>query len=273
MEPFLRLRFLRAAFLSLLFMAFNLSFGQSLWTNPIDANAPGTQNPYTTGDVKAPNLTVSGIGRGSGITGNAGTGRYNTTGWATSGSSVNADEYFTFTLTPGTGYKINFTGFEFTLQRSTTGPTTFVVKSSLDNYTATIETATPSGITAFAKTVSLSGAAFQNITSAITFRVYGYNASGATGTASINDFTFNGVMNSLGSEDHLPVPPAFAVYPNPVAGGTVYFNIAADITVYDSLGKLLLSQKETTSLDTTGFTAGIYFIKTAEGDLQRLLVQ
>lgn len=40
--------------------------------------------------------------------------------------------------------------------------------------------------------IDLSASQFQNITSPITFRLYGWNASGASGTFSVNDFTFNG---------------------------------------------------------------------------------
>jgi len=270
MTSFLRLRFFKTALLGILFFTFTMASGQAIWTNPIDAANPSTQNPYTTGDVKDPNITVSGIGRGSGIAGNAGTGRYNATGWTTSGS-LNADDYFYFTLTPNSGYKINFVSLVFNLQRSNTGPATFALRSSLDNYTSTIELIAISGST-LEKTIALSSSSFQNIASAITFRIYGYDADNASGTASINDFTFNGITNTLGLEDHIPTKPGFRVFPNPTEKGIVHFNLPADIEVYDSLGKLLISQKETTILDTTGLVSGIYFIRTAEGT-QRLVVK
>lgn len=270
MVSFLRFHFSKAVLLGILFFTFTMASGQSVWTNPIEATNPSTQNPYTTGDVKDANITVSGIGRGSGIAGNAGTGRYNATGWTTSGSS-NADDYFYFTLAPTSGHKINFVSLVFNLQRSNTGPATFALRSSLDNYTSTIELIAVSGST-LEKTVALSGASFQNVASSITFRLYGYDADSSSGTASINDFTFNGVTSTLGLEDHVPVKPGFRVFPNPTEKGIVHFNLPADIEVYDSLGKLLISQKETTSLDTTGFVSGIYFIRTA-GGTQRLVVK
>lgn len=263
----------RAALLCVLFLTFTTASGQSLWMNPIDATAPGIQNPYTTGDVKDANIAVSGIGRGTGITGNAGTGRYNTTGWSTA-NAVNSDEYFTFTLTPNPGYKINFTSLVFTLQRSTTGPDQFAVRSSIDNFTSNIDLITATGTTGAEKTVTLSAASFQNVAAAITLRIYGYNASGATGTASINDFTFNGTTTTLGLDDFEPVKPAFTVSPNPaVQGSIVHFNVASDIAVYDTVGKLVLSAKETLHLDTTGFLSGVYFILTPQGNVQRLVVK
>lgn len=262
----------RSLLAGLLFITTGLTFGQSIWTNPIDATNPALQNPYTTGDVKDPNINVSGIGRGSGITANAGNGRYNATNWTMS-NSVNADEYFSFTLTPILGYKINFVSLVYTLQRSSTGPSNFAVRSSLDNYAANIVLITETGTAAVEKTIALSGAAFQNISSAITFRIYGYNATGATGTSSINDFTFNGQANSLGIDDIEPVKTGFTVYPNPATQQIVRFNIITDIDVYDTLGKRILSQKQANTLDIRDFTAGVYFIKTPEGITQRLIVK
>jgi len=51
--------------------------GQSIFTNPITGTNPNTSNPYTTGQIVDPNLTVSGIGRGTGINGNNANDRYN----------------------------------------------------------------------------------------------------------------------------------------------------------------------------------------------------
>ncbi|MGC4040306.1 MAG: T9SS type A sorting domain-containing protein [Flavobacterium sp.] len=253
-------------------MITGFTYSQSIWTNPIDATNPSLLNPYTTGDVKDSNITVSGIGRGSGIAANAGSGRYNAKGWTTSGS-IDSDDYFSFTLTPNSGRKINFISLTYTLQRSNTGPTDFAIRSSLDNYAANIDLITEPGTTAVEKTISLSGAAFQNISASITFRIYGYNADGANGTASINDFTFTGQATTLGIDDIEPIEPGFRIFPNPTAHGLVRFNTVADIEVYDSLGKLLLSQKETGSLETINFVSGIYFIKTSEGIVQRLIVK
>lgn len=263
--------FSKTAFAVLFLMVSGLAFGQSIWTNPIDATNPSLQNPYTTGDIKDSHITVSGIGRGSGIADNAGSGRYNAKGWTTS-TSIDSDDYFTFTLTPNAGYKINFVSFVFNQQRSNTGPTSFALRSSRDNFATDIEIVA-TGATASEKTISLSGSAFQNITSAITFRIYGYNADGGTGTASINDFTFNGQTNTLGIDDFEAIKPGFMIFPNPTAHKTVYFNITTDIEVYDYLGKLIVSQANTNTLNTESLISGIYLIKTSEGMVQRLFVK
>jgi hypothetical protein len=176
----------------------NAGLAQSIWTNSITGTNPNSTNPYTTGQIVDANITVSGIGRGSGITGNAGNDRYNATAWTTSG--LDTTDYYTFTLTPAANYKINLSSFEFTLQRSSTGPVNYALRSSIDNFASNVSTGL-FPMAAALQTVVLSGAAFQNITSDITFRIYGYTAGTNAGTASVNDFIFNGTTNTLATEE------------------------------------------------------------------------
>jgi hypothetical protein len=162
---------------------------QSIWTNPITGTDPNTANPYTTGQTVSTNITVSGIGRGPNINGNAANNRYNARDWSL--AAMDANDYFYFTLTPSAGYEIDFSSFVYTAQASGTGPTTVVIRSSVDNYTANIGSP---GLNS--GTISLTAAAYQNVSSAITFRVYAWGGSSAAGTYSINDFTFNGTINA-----------------------------------------------------------------------------
>lgn len=175
----------------LLFVCFTalsfLGWGQSIFDNPITGSNPNTSNPYTTGQSVNTNITVTGIGRGTGISGSNANDRYNANGWDS--ASFDANDYFTFTITPNGGYKIDFVSFEYTGQKSGSGPTNFAFRSSIDGFVANIGTPTSSGTT-----ISLSGSSFQNVTSAIEFRIYGWNASGSGGTFSINDFTFKGTV-------------------------------------------------------------------------------
>jgi hypothetical protein len=175
-----------------LFCAVNFGFGQSIFTNPITGTNPHTNNPYTSGETTNPNITVSGIGRGAGITGDNANDRYSAQNWSIPFDNT---DYFYFTITPNAGYEINFVSFVYTGQRSNgTGPTNFAFRSSLDLYTAPIGTPTDSGTT-----INLSSATYQNISGAITFRFYAWGANNGNGTFSINDFTFNGVVSPLGS--------------------------------------------------------------------------
>jgi uncharacterized protein (DUF2141 family) len=161
-----------------------------IWSNPITGTNPNTTDPYTAGQTVVANLTVSGIKRGSGIAGTNANDRFNAIGWDTPAMDANGG-YFQFTLTPNAGYAINFTNFIYVSQASGTGPTSFAVRSSVDGYAANLGSPSATGAT-----VTLTATAYQNITSAITFRVYGWGASGSGGTFSVNSFNFNGAVVS-----------------------------------------------------------------------------
>lgn len=170
--------------------AYATIFAQSVFDNPITGINPNTANPYTTGQTVDPNLTATGIGRGSGISGTNGNNRYNANSWNTVGIDLTA--YYEFTITPNSGRSVSFISFVYTAQASGTGPTTFAFRTSLDGFTTDVGTPTATGAT-----IDLSAPQYQNVSSAITFRIYGWNASGAAGTFSIDGFTYNGLTGVL----------------------------------------------------------------------------
>jgi hypothetical protein len=166
------------------------SLGDVLFTNPITGANPNTSNPYTNGQTVISGITVSGIGRGIGINGNSANDRYNANSWNT--PTLDVDAYFDFTLTPSVGNLISFESFVYTGQASGTGPNSFSFRSSTDSFTADIGTPTVTGAT-----ISLAGSQFQNLSSATTFRLYGWGASASAGTFSVNEFTFNGSVSAV----------------------------------------------------------------------------
>jgi hypothetical protein len=171
---------------------------QVIWTNPITDTNPNLSNPYTTGQTVDSNITVSGIGRGIGITSANATDRYNASSWNT--MALDTTAYFTFTLEANVGYEIDLSSFVYTGQASGTGPTSFAFRSSLDSFAADIGTPLASGAT-----ISLTSATYQNLTSPVEFRFYGWGASGAAGTFSINNFSFNGSVAAI------PEPSTYAL--------------------------------------------------------------
>jgi hypothetical protein len=198
--------------------------GQAIFENPITGTNPNTSNPYTTGQTVDANLTVSGIGRGAGINGSDANNRYNANGW-NSGSlaaAITNNDYFEFTLTPNAGFQINFTSFQYTGQASGTGPTSLAFRSSVDGFASNIGSPTISGTT-----LDLSAAAFQNITTAITFRLYGWGASSAAGTFSINSFAFNGTVTSVAP---LNTEVSFSVTSSSASENAGSFNIPVQIS-------------------------------------------
>jgi hypothetical protein len=166
---------------------------QSIFDNPITGTNPNTSNPYTTGQTVNSGITASGIGRGSGITSANANNRYTASGW--NSGSRDANDYFEWTLTPNSGKKISFVSFVYTGQVSGGSPS-LSFRSSADSYATDIGTPVVAGTT-----ISLSGAAYQNLTGAITFRLYVWGMDTSARTFSVNDFTFNGtVADALAAE-------------------------------------------------------------------------
>lgn len=190
---------LKSYFSYLVFCLFfvGFGFGQSIFTNPITGTNPGASNPYTTGQIIDDNITVSGLVKGPEVgTTIATPNRYNTDSWNT--NLFDPAAYFEFTITPNSGYEIDFLSFDYTGQRSETGPPTIEIRSNLDGYLSNIGTQlldTP--LVPISNTVDLTGSEFQNVTTSISFRVYAWGATHGNGSFSINDFTFNGVVSTL----------------------------------------------------------------------------
>jgi hypothetical protein len=132
----------------LLGVSFSNALFAQIWSNTITGTNPNTTNPYTTGQsVSSAYVTVSGIGRGSGIAGINSNDRYNAKSWPTT-ALINANSYFYFTLTTtDVNHVLDFTSFVYNATASPSGPTSFSFRSSLDNYTTDIPTASGTGAT------------------------------------------------------------------------------------------------------------------------------
>lgn len=181
-------------------------FAADIFSNTITDTNPSASNPFTSGQLVDDDITASGIGRGTGINASTAIDRYSATSWNT--VALDTTAFFTWTLTPKLASEIDFTSFVYTGQASGTGPTSFAFRSSVDGFTTDVGTPTASGTT-----IVLTDAAFQDITSAIEFRMYGWAASGGTGTFSINSFTFNGTA--------IPEPSAYSLIGGLLALGLV----------------------------------------------------
>ncbi|MEA3503957.1 MAG: CotH kinase family protein, partial [Bacteroidota bacterium] len=66
---------------------------------------------------------------------------------------------------------------------------------------------------------------------------------------------------------------SFVVYPNPASGGFVYFNEYQDVTLYSSIGQLLLKVENTRKIDVSQLSSGLYIIINAEGRRSKLIVR
>ncbi|QCR21990.1 choice-of-anchor I family protein [Pontibacter sp. SGAir0037] len=65
----------------------------------------------------------------------------------------------------------------------------------------------------------------------------------------------------------------FHLYPNPATGKEVFFSKQVDVQVLDVTGKLLFTGTALKSIDISGFKTGLYFVRTSEGAVRRLVVK
>jgi autotransporter-associated beta strand protein len=168
----------------------------SIYSNNITGTNPNTANPFTAGQSVHGDITVSGLGRGSGAIGTGANDRYNANSWDT--SSLDPSAYFTWTLAPDDGFSIDLLRLSGAWQRSGSGATQYQLRSSLDGFTSSIVAGAITGSGSSATfNLDLSSTLFDNITAGIEFRLYAWGASASGGTFSINDFSFFGEVNPI----------------------------------------------------------------------------
>ncbi len=171
----------------LLFLIPFIGFSQVIFSDTITGINPSQYDPFVIGQYTDANAWSGGIARGQGITAIVGNNIYNAANF--NSSPRDTSDYFSFSLAPSAGYQINFQNFIFTGVRNSTGPLNFALRSSVNNFSSDIGTATAAG-----GTISLGAIALQNITDTVEFRLYGWNASSAAGIYGITSFAFNGAV-------------------------------------------------------------------------------
>lgn len=131
-------------------------------------------------------VTAGPLSRASGLTAVSGTGSINASGWPTA-AQLDATKYFTLSITPPSGCTMALTSMTVAASKSSTGPASGAVATSTDSFAQTTAMSTSSQSTV---TLSVTGA-----TGAIELRVYGYGATGTTGTFRIqNTLTVSGSL-------------------------------------------------------------------------------
>lgn len=133
-------------------------------------------------------------------------------GTTNASTAVSTNSYFEFSVTP-TNLEMDLTSLTFKAARGGSAtPRGWVLRSSIDSYGENIstDTLTTQRTTFRDYTVDLSGANFQNLTSAITFRLYIYTQSTSL-SVEWDNITVNGTTTSIGSgltsdtfEDSIP---------------------------------------------------------------------
>jgi PKD repeat protein len=129
------------------------------------------------------------------------------TTYASMTGTLNTSKYYEFTVAPeSNAYAMNLTGITFTVERNATGPRTWAMRSSANNYATNLPVAiTPANTSLSTQSTAsvlfmntdntniqkgskftLSGANYVNRMTPVTFRIYAYNAEDSTGTFAID---------------------------------------------------------------------------------------
>jgi len=132
--------------------------------------------------------------------------------------SLNLLRYYEFTVTPEEGKSMTLSNISFRVDRSSTGPRTFSVRSSAgsspfqSNLPASIIPSNPALSVASSNTfffnrdttgmvkgakVSLTGNDYMNVPGPITFRIYAWNAEEPDGYFSVDSVSVNGVFGII----------------------------------------------------------------------------
>ena len=104
-------------------------------------------------------------------------GAYNATTSAVGGAfSADSSTYFTFTITPDTGYAVSLSAIQFGARSIGAGPNAFQVYTSADNYTTSITAGSLINNSTWAlKQPTIAKAVVGAINTPLTIRVYGYS--------------------------------------------------------------------------------------------------
>lgn len=194
-------------FLLALVLAVSGASGQLLQWNTFANTGLETTEPsvFNNANIGPSNLVI-----GPGVTPTSNANRFGGNAWFNTGytnpstiaDAVGGNEYIEFTVTPNAGFSFTPTSFVFNWDKSGTGPQNVVLRSSADGYVADLGTVAPTGAITVQNTITISG--LTNLTTATTFRLYGYGATGAAGTggfdisSSVVNVQLNGTTASTG---------------------------------------------------------------------------
>jgi len=196
-----------------------LTFGQSKQSKAdilLSWNTAGnlgteTSEPSVTNDpsIAASTLTLSGVtpaGNGNRFGGSGWFDAGNTLAGSTLAEAVAGNNFIQFVVAPTSG-SFTATSLDFIWDRSSTGPSAVALRSSVDGFASDLGSVTGmisgGAATATLRTIAISG--LNDVSSATTFRLYGFNATATTGTGGFDTVTglttpnviFNGTITAV----------------------------------------------------------------------------
>lgn len=155
-------------------------------------------------DAQPAHLTISSMTRGSGVIASGAAGTFSAKSWTT-GNTADLNDYFSFSITPQAGYELSLTSLILDEQRSGTGIQSWAVRSSLDSFVSDLGTfSVPDNTSLRSDQTTTLDASFNSITSAIEFRIYGYEAEGNAGTWRLDNVRLEGLLTSPAAPASVP---------------------------------------------------------------------
>lgn len=170
--------------------------------------AAGNQATQPTASVAA-NVTASVISRGSGVTANSAGSSISSNGWTTA-ASIDVNDYYEFSITPASGYRIDVGTLSFAERRSNTGIRNWEIRTSLNSFSTVVGSASVPDNDLTRNQSVIFGDAYNSISSTLTIRIYGFAAEAGTGTWRLANNTDTSNMQLTGTVSAIPEPSTFA---------------------------------------------------------------
>jgi hypothetical protein len=188
-----------------LFVALTLTASVSNAATLLQWNTVGNAGTETSevSVFNATGLGTSTLTLGS-VTAAANGNRFGGSGWFNTGNTaagntlaeaIAGNDYIQFVVTPDALYGFDVTEFVFKWDRSGTGPSSVALRSSADSFAADLGSVTGmvSGGATTVRTMAISE--LTGLTSATTFRLYGFGATATGGTGGFDTVTGDTVPN------------------------------------------------------------------------------
>jgi hypothetical protein len=175
--------------------------------------------------------------------------------------------YAEFTLTPNTDYTFTLQGVSFAARATGTGPTSWALRSSRDNFTADLATGTVERNSQWVLHYALALEFESSV--AVTFRIYAIGG-GASATATGHNFRIDDVELGVTTQIITSICPreelenSVVLFPNPVQDE---LNISTTETIsavkiYSLSGQLIIQQQgNRNSVDVSALPRGTYVVR------------
>jgi hypothetical protein len=168
------------------------------------SGATGDETTFSP-DAQPLSATVGSMSRGLGLTPSASAGTFSSKSWTTV-SVLDATDYYSFSITPSTGFGMTLTSLVLDERRSSTGIRNWSVRSSLDSFASDLASfAVPDNDDVRTSQSTALGSAFESLTSGLEFRIYGYSSESGAGTWRIDNVQLSGTLTAV------PEPHEYAI--------------------------------------------------------------